>query len=76
MALTSIARKSKLVTIQRNFQLCVALVASLLFMGPASIAAAQTAAITAAGKSAILASPGVPFAGATNADVTVVEGFA
>ena len=38
-----------------------------------SIATAQTAAITPAGKAAILASPGVPFAGAKDADVTVVE---
>ncbi len=60
-------------TIQRKFQLHLALLASLLLMGPAPIAAAQTAAITPAGKSAILASPGVPFAGASNADVTVVE---
>ena len=73
MALTPIARKSKVVTIQLNFQLRLALLASLLLMGSASIAVAQTAAISPAGKSAILASPGVPFAGARNADVTVVE---
>jgi protein-disulfide isomerase len=58
---------------QRKFQLHIALLASLLLMGPVSIASAQTAAITPAGKSVILATPGVPFAGARNADVTVVE---
>ena len=60
-------------TVQRNFRLRLVVLAGLLIMGPLSIAGAQTAAITPAGKSAILASPGVPFAGSRNADVTVIE---
>ncbi len=59
--------------IQRNFGFGLAILSSLLLIGPASVAAAETTAITQAGKSAILASPGVPFAGAGKADVTVIE---